>query len=145
MQSKLVRALAIGAFVVGAWTIAKAQQNVPSGQSADLGKSEYDAHCAVCHGLAGKGDGPSAKALKDVVADLTVMSKKNNGMYPYKHVYDTIMGFKPFLAHGTKDMPIWGLNYYAESYSRNPYYDPQGYAFARVLALTEYIYRLQQK
>ena len=24
----------------------------------DIGKREYDANCAICHGLVGKGDGP---------------------------------------------------------------------------------------
>jgi len=31
----------------------------------------YDAHCAVCHGATGKGDGPGATVLRQVMPDFT--------------------------------------------------------------------------
>lgn len=31
----------------------------------------YDAHCAVCHGSTGKGDGPGATVLRHVMRDFT--------------------------------------------------------------------------
>ena len=37
----------------------------PAGaQGVDIGQREYNAHCAFCHGLEGKGDGPSANMLR---------------------------------------------------------------------------------
>ena len=45
MHFRFVRSFAIGVFSVGAVTMADAQQNMPPDQSADLGKSEYEAHC----------------------------------------------------------------------------------------------------
>ena len=49
--------------------------------------------------------------------------------------------------HGTRDMPIWGRDYKikaAEYYMEAPY-DPDAYVRARILALLEYINRLQAK
>lgn len=43
-------------------TVMVAAQDLP----ADLtrGKSLYQIHCATCHGLAGRGDGPTAESLR---------------------------------------------------------------------------------
>jgi mono/diheme cytochrome c family protein len=50
------------------------------GQDEDIGKREYVNHCAVCHGVSGKGDGPLATQLKAHVADLTQIQKNNGGV-----------------------------------------------------------------
>jgi hypothetical protein len=50
-------------------------------------------------------------------------------------------------SHGSRDMPIWGLEYRikaAEYYMDMPY-DPEPYVQARILALIEYINRLQER
>jgi hypothetical protein len=60
-------------------------------------------------------------------------------------VYATIDGTEMVQAHGTRDMPIWGTEYKikaAEHYGAFPY-DPESCVRARILALTECIYRLQ--
>ena len=64
MYFKLVRVFAIGVIVVGLVTTANAQQSGPVAQSADggkqtvdVGKYEYDGHCAICHGVSGTGQG----------------------------------------------------------------------------------------
>lgn len=72
------------------------------------GSELYGTICAVCHGLNGKGDGPAAPALEMPMADLTVLSANNNGVYPHKYVEDTISGDTRVIAHGTIEMPIWG-------------------------------------
>jgi len=42
-------------------------------QAPDLrsAAADYTTHCAVCHGTAGRGDGPAAKGLTPPPADLT--------------------------------------------------------------------------
>jgi mono/diheme cytochrome c family protein len=45
-------------------------------QEADVGKYEYQAGCAACHGTDGKGGGPVSSALTVRPADLTVLAKK---------------------------------------------------------------------
>jgi len=73
------------------------------------GKDLYREFCAVCHGTAGKGDGPAASALKVPPSDLTQISKKNEGKFPELRVQHIINGEadEP-VAHGSKDMPVWG-------------------------------------
>jgi mono/diheme cytochrome c family protein len=73
------------------------------------GGDEYRKFCAQCHGLTGKGDGPVASELKKSPADLTLLAKKNNGTFPYQHVFDTISGKDVIKSHGTRDMPMWSL------------------------------------
>ena len=95
----------------------------------DLGKREYDANCAVCHGAKGKGDGPFSGWVigKQIVSDLTVLAKKNNGVFPFARVYEFIDGTQVVKAHGTREMPIWGADYRvkgAEYYVDVPF-DPE--------------------
>jgi mono/diheme cytochrome c family protein len=62
------------------------------GQDEDLGKRVYLNRCAVCHGVAGKGDGPFAAQLKTPVADLTKIQKNNMGVFPFDRLYRVIDG-----------------------------------------------------
>jgi mono/diheme cytochrome c family protein len=116
-------------------------------EKKDLGKREYDGNCAVCHGKTGKGDGPYAGLVDTRIADLTTLSKRNNGVFPFARVYETIDGTQVVKAHGPRDMPIWGIEYKtkAAEHYMDVDYDPEVYVRARILALTEYIYRLQAK
>jgi mono/diheme cytochrome c family protein len=73
------------------------------------GKNEYVNHCASCHGISGKGDGPVAKALSQPPTDLTKLSDANSGLFPSERLYEVIDGRRELWAHGTRDMPVWGL------------------------------------
>lgn len=112
----------------------------------DLGKREYDSNCAGCHGLKGKGDGPFMLVLarKDP-SDLTTLTRRNNGVFPIQRVYEVIDGRQALQAHGPRDMPIWGLDYEARSASVDLPYDPETFVRSRILALVEYVNRLQQR
>ena len=98
----------------------------------------FRAYCAVCHGVAGKGDGPAAEALKKPPADLTQISRKNNGKFPELRVQRMIKGDDLVAAHGVRDMPTWGAIFNEMS----P--DPE-LVQARVYALTQYIQEIQAK
>lgn len=114
----------------------------------DLGKLEYESNCIGCHGRAGKGDGPYLLLLaKKEPADLTTLARRNNGAFPFQRVYEVIDGRQAFQAHGPRDMPIWGLDYQAAShaYTRDEPYDPEAFVRGRILALVDYINRLQQR
>lgn len=79
-----------------------------------IGESEFKSHCAACHGLDGKGNGPFAEFLKAKPKSLTTLARDNQGTFPFNQVYDVIDGRKHMSAHGTKDMPIWGERYAME-------------------------------
>jgi hypothetical protein len=57
-----------------------------------------------------------------------------------------IDGRQVVTGHGQRDMPIWGKTYRIESGERlfETYYDPEIYVRTRILALIEYIGRLQK-
>jgi hypothetical protein len=62
-------------------------------------------------------------------------------------VYAIIDGRQDVAAHGPRDMPVWGAQYSlksAESYTDVPY-SSESFVRTRILALTEYISRLQAK
>jgi len=110
----------------------------------DIGKQEYVENCAVCHGTNGKGGGPYAELLRRTLPDLTQLARNNGGVFPVNRMYETIEG-ADVPSHGTRDMPIWGLNYRikAAEYYADMDYKPEPYVRARILALIEYINRLQ--
>jgi len=147
MNSALVSVFRVGAIAFGAATMAQAQQAGPAASSNDRGKYEYETHCAVCHGASGKGDGVYADLLKagTIVANLTELSKKNGGVFPSERVYEAIETGKGVTAHGPKEMPVWGPRYRIEA--GQGFYDDytEAYVRTRILALTDYIYRLQAK
>jgi len=113
---------------------------------ADFGKHEFDANCAACHGVSGKGSGPIADLLKRSPTDLTTLQKRNGGIFPMARVYETIEGVG-VAEHGTRDMPVWGREYSikAGEYYMDVPYNQEAYVRARILALAEYLSRIQVK
>ena len=77
--------------------------------SASSGKEMYLAYCAACHGTDGKGDGPASEALKSRPLDLTELAKQNAGKFPELRVFGAINGDLRVTAHGSRDMPTWGV------------------------------------
>ena len=114
----------------------------------DIGKIEYETACAVCHGLTGQGDDGLLKdLLVKPMPNLTALAKNNKGVFPFDRVYQIIDGRQEIKTHGTRKMPIWGNTFNNQSsvYFRNfPPHDSESAARSRILALTEYIYRIQK-
>ncbi len=111
----------------------------------DLGKREFETKCAVCHGKDGKGAGPYAEQLKRSLPNLTTLAQRNGGVFPVSRTYETIEGAGK--GHGTRDMPVWGLDYTiqaAESLPELPY-NQAVYVRTRIMALLEYLNQLQVK
>lgn len=75
---------------------------------AGAGRFQYQTHCASCHGVTGKGNGPMVDVLLSKPADLTQLSKKNGGKFPFWRVYQVIDGRAAIHAHGERSMPVWG-------------------------------------
>jgi mono/diheme cytochrome c family protein len=142
--SPRVAALALLAVAVAMSAGALAQQ----GKFTDVGRYEYEGACAVCHGSAGRGDGPLAGQMKSRMPDLTGLARNNHGIFPFDQVYQTIDGQREVQAHGTREMPVWGRAFRLQSsvfFDRYPQVDPDSAARSRILALTEYLYRIQQR
>ncbi len=76
-----------------------------------MGLTEYEIACMPCHGIDGHGDGPMAKSLARPPADLTKIAKANGGVFPVKTVTEMIDGRSAVIAHGAREMPVWGSRY----------------------------------
>ncbi|RWE63548.1 cytochrome c [Mesorhizobium sp.] len=83
-------------------------------QEMSYGEAEYLNSCAVCHGLHGKGDGPLGNVLLKRPADLTRLSERNGGSFPYSRVFATIDGRFALPSHGDREMPVWGRQFLEE-------------------------------
>lgn len=127
-------ALALAVFTAAAQT--KVKEVAAHQPESNDGKALYNEYCAVCHGLDGKGHGPAAEALKVAPGDLTQLVRRNKGRFPAAEVENTIASGGEFLAHGTKDMPIWGYIFTDNG-------QKEGLGSIRVYALTQYIDHLQ--
>ena len=72
------------------------------------GREIFTTYCAACHGLDARGDGPVASAFNTPPADLTLLSRRNGGKYPVDRVTSVLRGEALLVAHGNRDMPVWG-------------------------------------
>ena len=100
------------------------------------GRDLYVSHCAICHGLDGRGQGPLAQAMKLVPADLTQIATKHAGTFPDAKVSDVVRNGGAVLGHGSRAMLPWGL-YFSERH--NP-----AVGKARIKALVGYLKTLQE-
>ena len=125
-----------------------------SAQDRDIGKIGYQSNCASCHGIGAKGDGPMSTELKRRPTDLTVLAKKNNGVFPLNSVYRIVDGRDAIPSHGTREMPVWGYRFVppqhfdlklADDYIYTAPTSPEPVVHARILAVIDYLNRIQEK
>jgi mono/diheme cytochrome c family protein len=115
-------------------------------QDLDTGKFEFQSGCAPCHGSDGKGKGPVSAQLRTAPTDLTLITKKNSGVFPVNSVYEVIDGRKAVETHGTREMPIWGFRYMPSPYEAvNPSPSTEAGMRTRILAIIDYLSRIQEK
>lgn len=146
MKNKSIHLLLAAAMILGV----NAASLAAGKDRPDIGKIEYENKCSVCHGIKGKGDGGVIDLLKRAPTDLTQLAKNNGGVFPFDRVYAVIDGREFVMGHGDRDMPIWGRSYKAEGAPAAEYfsdvpYNMEMYVRARILALIDYINRLQAK
>ena len=115
-------------------------------EKVDVGKQEFEVHCAGCHGMDARGKGPNASDLKPTPPDLTLIARNNIGVFPTDRIMTVIDGRAEIKSHGARDMPVWGARYAAraaEHFASSPY-DQEAFIRGRVLILVDYLRRIQQ-
>jgi len=111
------------------------------------GAWEYYEACAVCHGRDGTGDGAMGEILKVSPSDLTTLSERNGGTFPFERVFRVIDGRAPVEGHGSADMPVWGRTFRREALDDSergifgP--DPNLTVAGRIYALAQYLRAIQ--
>src|SRR3989449_5009479 len=111
---------------------------------AAAGQREFRHACAVCHGLGGKGESvmTTLNLLTVHPTDLTQLSKKYQGQFPFWQVYRIIDGRDEVKGHGTRDMPIWGAVFRQPEGSKPV---DETHVIGRILALVYYLQSIQEK
>jgi len=157
-SSSLARAAAGGGYRAPALALAMVSAvlaSLPCNASAqtvtgaELGRHEFETNCAICHGIDARGGGPMRPFLARVPADLTVLARRNGGVFPKDAVAELIDGRATVEPgpHGTREMPIWG-NVYREQANhqmRGMPFPSEWTVRGRILALTDYLSTLQQR
>ena len=78
------------------------------------GPELFTRYCAACHGSEARGNGPVAASLNKRVPDLTRLALDAGGEFPAQTVRETIDGRAMVMAHGTRQMPVWGYEFWVE-------------------------------
>jgi mono/diheme cytochrome c family protein len=77
------------------------------GAAITEGREVFVTYCASCHGVSGRGDGPSADEFRRRPADLTQFARRNGGVFNNEAIHRIVDG-RTVKAHGTSEMPVWG-------------------------------------
>jgi mono/diheme cytochrome c family protein len=135
------------AWVLGLTMAATVMSPMPSGaQGHDRqgnpgkGRQLYATHCATCHGIAGRGDGPTAQYLNVPPADLTGISARNRGVFPTEVLHRIVDGRRALRTHGDSAMPIWG-----DAFSLSGTPEMEKAIAEKIRALVAYVETLQQR
>jgi mono/diheme cytochrome c family protein len=119
---------------------AMAEPAIDHEQSVESGEASFQRYCAACHGPNAVGDGPSAAALKERPADLTRIAARRGGVFPRAEVQRMIDGRDPVVAHGPRDMPIWGRTFNLEL---SPGLASEGQVRGQIQLILDYLETLQ--
>jgi len=107
--------------------------------SAQSGKEDYQHYCAACHGLNGKGKGTWNGTE---VPDLTRLSLKNDGKFPFEEIHMVVDGRSQSKWHQRRrDMPYWGEVFEMEAESPAS----KAKVETRIAAIVDYVRGLQEK
>jgi mono/diheme cytochrome c family protein len=135
MLNRYDRAIAVLALTV--LTLSSAKADFLSMNGSEL----YGRFCASCHGVTGKGDGPVSKAFTTEVPDLTLIARRQGGKFPADRIERIIDGRFTLMAHGSRDMPVWGVEL-ARTEIGSP--DAERAAQLMIQRLLQYVQSLQR-
>jgi mono/diheme cytochrome c family protein len=141
MNKRVLWGLAIGVWACG-------PMEVLAQPALDMGRLEYESSCASCHGITGKGEGVLRQFLTKPPSDLTTLARRNGGAFPTQLVWEMIDGRSAtdIGPHGAREMPVWGSEYRARAaLSPESGMQPEWYVRGRIVALLDYLSRLQGK
>jgi mono/diheme cytochrome c family protein len=103
---------------------------------------DFAENCTACHGPAGRGNGPVAVGMTPAPSDLTLLSQKNDGVFPKARVMGQLVGYT--MGRSDTHMPVF------EELRSGPtvmFDDGSGEAVAtpaRLVAMADYLQTLQQ-
>ena len=112
----------------------------PNPMLVEVGRGEFATYCASCHGVDAKGGGPAGAALLTPPPDLTRLAARRGGRFPADEIAAWIDGRLAPSAHGTREMPVWGVHF---TRGLPPGDLTQDLVRGRILTLVEYLRSVQ--
>jgi hypothetical protein len=124
-------------------------------QDPEKGRIEFLSNCAGCHGADGKGVGRLSSNLKIKPADLTLLARRNSGVFSPAAIAKRIDGRRA--PHPSSAMPIWGCRQgpppgQGKAYKRQGIdtlldmpCDPEEVIQKRIRDVVEYLAQIQEK
>ena len=117
-------------------------------QRQELGERDFRSYCAPCHGVSGVGDGPVAAELVKKPIDLTKLSGGGDGVVLDAQIRKLIDGRDMPRAHGTSEMPVWGVWFSAAANAAGLLQDDvpttEAVVNARIERLVDYLKSIQK-
>jgi mono/diheme cytochrome c family protein len=107
------------------------------------GRILYLTYCGSCHGGAGRGDGPAAGSLRTRPADLTRLFERYGSPLDRERVAEFVDGRALLAAHGSREMPIWGSEFFEDAPETTPNLEASKRRSIEVLV--EYLETLQRE
>lgn len=86
-----------------------------------------------------------APLLNVKTANLTLLSRNNQGSFPEKRVFDVIDGSVLVKAHGTRDMPVWGEFFPIQALNAADKAQTEREVHARIQRLVDYLKSIQRR
>ncbi|HWT83366.1 MAG TPA: cytochrome c [Candidatus Methylomirabilis sp.] len=103
----LVLVAGLGAGAALLWGVRLSREaGTPAAVSLQDGQRIFEAHCAVCHGPSGRGDGPGAEVIRQKMTDFTdpVAMRRVNDRFLFEIIQKGGSQFGRSNA-----MPAWGM------------------------------------
>ena len=110
----------------------------------EVGRSEYLAACAGCHGRSAEGNGAMSQNLNINAPNLTNLALRNGGAFPFERTLRLIDGRDEVRLHGSP-MPIWGDRFFAIASESEDARDAEIETRGRLLSLVYYLESVQKK
>jgi mono/diheme cytochrome c family protein len=131
-------------FAAALGTFALVFSVTPQARAQESGKRDYLQHCAPCHGADGKGKGERLYIIPQIKpTDLTQLSKRNGGKFPFDAVAQTIDGRRTIPSHKRFDMPFWGVKLQQSGKEFTP--ESEARVKRRITDIVRYVESLQEK
>jgi len=146
-MASMVLALVAASCVTGqAWTqtAGNAQPREEGPIDMPYGEAEFLNSCAACHGEDGRGAGPIAADLLKPPTDLTLLTRGNDGAFPFYRVFAVIDGRFLVPGHGDREMPVWGRQFIEEDAHMFGAQGGELITTERIHELTSYIESIQR-
>jgi len=105
------------------------------------GYAEYQQYCAVCHGIFADGKGLAVPILTQKPTNLRRLAARYGAPLSKQKLIRTIDGSEPILAHGSREMPIWGTRLYEQVPNPMPDTRQRG----AILTILDYLESIQEK